>query len=272
MDQRLTPRDALKGLLQGISPERPLFLPIIFALGAKIENTPLPAYLTNPTKISSAQRQIRARVHSDGVSCYFDPNLEAEALGATIEWPTNDAPPKLHWPQNLRSPEEAAKHPRVAVAAEVIHRLKSLLRDEPLLLAGVSGPFTLATHLQQSAGRESIRSDDLPDSAVELAAATITQVATKLVEAGANVIFISEEILPTLTPQTAEVWASTLAPAINIIRFYQALPLLQITNPEAFAENSAAILQQSWDCTLCPTLSVPADATIRSRRRKAPRQ
>jgi uroporphyrinogen-III decarboxylase len=271
MDQRLTPRDALKGLLQGISPERPLFLPIVFALGAKIENTPLPAYLTNPTKITNAQRQIHTRLRSDGISCYFDPNLEVEALGATIEWPMNDAPPKLHWPGdvqkgelplNLRTPEEAAKHPRVTVAAEVIQRLKSLLRDEPLLLAGVSGPFTLATLLLQSAGRESIHRDDLPDAAIDLAAATITQIATKLAEAGASVIFIREEILPKLTPQTAEAWSATLAPAINIIRFYQALPVLQITSPQAFTENSAAIFQQNWDCVLCPTLPASPNATF----------
>ncbi|MGA7853797.1 MAG: uroporphyrinogen decarboxylase family protein [Candidatus Acidiferrales bacterium] len=259
-----TPRQTLKDLLQGTPPRHPLFLPILFNLGAKIENTPLPAYLTNPTKISSAQRQIRARVRSDGVACYFDPNLEAEALGATLEWSEDNQSAAAHWPQNLRSPEEAAKHPRVTAAAEVIHRLKSLLRDEPLLLAGVSGPFTLAARLTQQSGRESISSDNLQDSAVELAAATITQIAIKLVEAGADVIFIREDLLPALTPQTAETWASTLAPAINIIRFYQALPVLQITNPQAFAQNSAAILQQSWDCTLCPTLPASEATTFQS--------
>lgn len=257
-----TPRQALKDLLQGIAPLRPLFLPIIFNLGAKIENTPLSAYLTNPTKITNAQRQIRARLHSDAVSCYFDPNLEAEALGAVIDWPPNDEPPTLRWPQTLRIPEEASKHPRVKVAAEVIQRLKSLLRDEPLLQAGVSGPFTLAAQLTQPSGREPINRDNLPEAAIELAAATITQIATKLVEAGANVIFIREEFLPKLTPQTAEAWAATLAPAINIIRFYQALPVLQITNHQAFAENGAAISQQTWDCILCPTLPAEPNASF----------
>ncbi|MGC2001671.1 MAG: uroporphyrinogen decarboxylase family protein [Candidatus Acidiferrales bacterium] len=266
-----TPREILKQLLQGIHPPKPLFLPIIFNLGAKIENTPLPAYLTNPTKITNAQRQIRTRLRSDGVSCYFDPNLEAEALGATIEWPTSDEPPKQHWPNNPkkgelpnnpRTPEEAANHPRVKVAVEVIQRLKSLLRDEPLLQAGISGPFPLAAHLTQQSGRESINRNDLPDTAVELAAATVIQVATKLAEAGAHIIFIHEEILPTLTPQTAEAWASKLAPAINIIRFYQALPVLQITNHQAFAENSVAISQQTWDCVLCPTLPAEPNATF----------
>jgi Uroporphyrinogen decarboxylase (URO-D) len=271
MDQRLTPRDALKDLLQGASPQRPLFLPIIFALGAKIENISMRAYLANPTKITNALRQIRKRVHSDGVSCYFDPNLEAEALGATLEWPANDEPPKLHWPHhpkkgelpnNLRAPEEASKHPRVKVAVEVIQRLKSLLRDEPLLQAGVSGPFTLATQLTQQTGKESTNPDDLAEAAVELAAATITQLATKLVEAGANVILIREEILPKLTPQAAEAWAATLAPAINIIRFYQAVPVLQITSSQAFTENSSAIIQQTWDSVLCPTLPEEPNATF----------
>src|SRR5580700_9520993 len=263
MDQTPTPRQALKDLLQGIQPPRPLFLPIVFSLGAKIENVPLRDFFANPTKITNALRQIRARVRSDGVACYFDPNLEAEALGATLQWPPNDEPARLHrpnlpekreLPQALRSPEEAAKHSRVGVAVEVIERLQSLLRDEPLLLAGVSGPFTLAAQLLQRTESEAARRDDLPADAVELAAATITQISTKLVEAGANAIFIREEILPPITPQSAEAWASSLAPTFNIIRFYQALPILQITDTRSFAENNAVISNQNWDGILCHTL------------------
>ena len=263
MNPSLTPRQIVKDLLQGIKLTRPLFLPIVFSLGAKIENVPLRDFLANPTKITNALRQIRARVRSDGVACYFDPNLEAEALGATLQWHPDDKPAMLHWPhqpqkgalpEGLRSPEEAAKHPRVGVAVEVIQRLKSLLRDEPLLLAGVSGPCTLAAQLLQLTQTEAARSDDLPADAVELAAATITQIATKLVEAGANAIFIREEILPPLAPQSAESWATSLAPALNIIRFYQALPILQITDTHSFAENKAIISNQNWDCILCHTL------------------
>lgn len=257
-----TPHETLRLLLQGTNPPTPLFLPLVFSLGAKIENVPLRAYLSNPTKITNAVRQIRARLRSDGIACYCDPHLEAEALGATLEWSEDNQAATPHWPQTLRSPEEAAKHPRVSVAAEVIQRLKSLLREEPLLLAGVSGPLTLAAQITRQTGREPLHHDDPADVAVELAAATITQIATKLVEAGANVIFIREEILPTLTPQTAEAWAAALAPAINIIRFYEALPVLQITNAQAFAENSAAIFQQKWDCTVCPTLPSPPNATF----------
>jgi uroporphyrinogen-III decarboxylase len=86
----------------------------------------------------------------------------------------------------------------------VIQRLKSLLRDEPLLLAGGLGPLTLAAQFLQLNASGAIRCEDLPDTALELAAATITQIATKLVEAGANAILIREQILPVLTQQDAE--------------------------------------------------------------------
>src|SRR5438309_7397759 len=85
MEQSPTPRQMAKGLLSGIVPSRPLFLPIVFSLGAKVENVPLGTFLGNPTKISSALRQMRTHLRSDGVACYFDPYLEVEALGATLQ-------------------------------------------------------------------------------------------------------------------------------------------------------------------------------------------
>ncbi|MGB0034705.1 MAG: uroporphyrinogen decarboxylase family protein, partial [Candidatus Acidiferrales bacterium] len=151
-----TPRQIVKGLLQGTPPARPLFLPIVFSLGARVENIPLRTYLTNPTKISNSLRQIRGPLRSDGLACYFDPFLEVEALGAELRWESDEKPPSIHWPQSspkgeipagLRSPEEAAKSGRVPVALEVIRRLNSLLRDESILMAGVTGPFTLAARL-----------------------------------------------------------------------------------------------------------------------------
>lgn len=253
----------VKGMLQGIPPSRPLFLPIVFSLGARVENMPIHAFLRNPTKISNALRQIRGHLRSDGVACYFDPCLEAEALGVAVEWQTENQPLKIRWPQSaepsrlpqgLCSPEEAVKAVRVGVAIEVIRRLKSLLRDEPLLMAGVTGPFTLAARLTQLEQKDGLRREDLPDAALELAAAVMREVAAALVDAGANVIFIQEDVLPALSAESCGAWASWLEPAFNIIRFYEALPVLLLTRSRSFAENSNVILRQRWDCIVCPPL------------------
>lgn len=253
----------VKGMLQGISPPRPLFVPIVFSLGARVENLPLRTFLGNPTKISNALRQIRSHLRSDGVACYFDPCLEAEALGGALEWGREDRRPRIRWPQSaekgalpegLRSPEEAAKDSRVTIAVEVIRRLRTLLQDEPLLMAGVTGPFTLAARITQLEDEDVLRYEDLSDAALEIAGLVIRQVSTAFVEAGADLILIQEEVLPTLSAKSCATWAFLLTPAFNIIRFYEALTVLHITNGRSFAENCDLIFKQHWDCIVCPAL------------------
>src|SRR6266436_8908220 len=176
MEQSPTPRQMAKGLLSGIVPSRPLFLPIVFSLGAKVENVPLGTFLGNPTKISSALRQMRTHLRSDGVACYFDPYLEVEALAATLQRISDDRAPTIHWPrparmgelpEGLRSPEEAANSGRVPVAVEVIRRMNALPNRDFLLMAGVTGPLTLAAQLTELERKNNFHGDYLSEAAQE---------------------------------------------------------------------------------------------------------
>ena len=270
MAESPTPRQMLKDLLQGIAPPRPLFLPIVFSLGARIENLPLPSFLANSTKITNALRQIRGRLPADGVTCYFDPFLEVEALGAALRCQSDDQLPSICWPEaarkgelprGLRSPEEAVKAGRIGVAVEVIRRLNSLLREDTLLMGGASGPFTLAAQLVQFSDREFSGADDLSGSAFDLSAAMLTQVASAFVEAGAHVIFIHEDVMPRLSAESCEDWANRLSPALNIIRFYGALPVLLLTNPAAAEQNLELLVNRELEGVLCPAV----DALVRAR-------
>jgi hypothetical protein len=260
MAETFNPRQAVKGLLQGIAPPRPLFLPIVFSLGARIENLPLRNFLSNPTKISNALRQIRAHLRSDGVTCYFDPFLEAEALGGALDWDTQGQQASLRWPllgetgdlpRGLRSPVEAAKSGRVPVAVEVIARLKPLVRGQSLLMAGVTGPFTLAALLTQMGASNGNLDREPVAAAMDLAADVTAAITRAFVEAGAEIIFIREQVLPSLTAESAAEWTTRLATTINIVRFYEALPVLLLTCQDMTAANSNLIAGQVWDCILC---------------------
>jgi hypothetical protein len=262
-----TPRQILASLLQGAPPSRPLLLPIVFSLGAKIENVSPHDFLGNATKISNSLRQIRTHLRSDGVACYFDPALELEALGASPHREADGRLPAITsahsagmgtLPRSLRSPGDAAKSPGVKVAVEVISRLKSSFRDEPLLMAGVTGPFTLAARLAQLDRKDALRAEDLPASALDAAASVITAISSAFVEAGANLIFMQEEILPALSAETCQAWASLLAPTLNIVRFYEALPVLQLSRHDSFVKNAAVIFEHSWECVLCLPLEAIA--------------
>ncbi len=265
MEGNLTPRQMAKGLLTGIVPSRPLFLPIAFSIGAKVENLPLGAFLDNPTKISSSLRQMRTHLRTDGVSCYFDPFLELEALGAVLEPVSDDQPPIVHWPlparvgelpTGLRSPEEAAKNGRVPAAVEVIRRMNAFPNREFLLMAGVTGPMTLAARITRLEHTQNLRSEELCDSAQELAGSVVTQMATSFLDAGADVIFLQEEIVPDLSLESCDTWANLLAPAINVIRFYEALPVLQLATGSPVLENWDLIFQRQWDCVVCAPVEV----------------
>jgi uroporphyrinogen decarboxylase-like protein len=263
MAETINPRQAVKGLLQGIAPPRALFLPIVFSLGARIENLPLRNFLSNPTKISNALRQIRTHLRSDGVSCYFDPFLEAEAMGGALDWDVQGQQASLRWPRpgetgdlpgGLRSPDEVAKSGRVPVAVEVIARLKPFVRGQSLLIAGVTGPFTLAALLTQTNETNGNLDRDPDPAAMDLAGEVTAAVASAFVEAGADVIFIREQVLPSLTAETAAEWTTRLATTINIVRFYEALPVLLLTCQDATAANRSLIAGQAWDCVLCPEM------------------
>jgi hypothetical protein len=268
MMQDFNPRQAVRALLQSIAPQRPLFLPIVFSLGARIENVSLRNFLTNPTKISNALRQIRTHLRSDGITCYFDPYLEAEALGGVLDWASDARHPSLRWPQpshdgelpeGLCAPDETAKRGRVPIAVEVIRRLKPLVRDDFLLVAGVTGPLTLAAQLAQIDTSESARKQSPPDSALSLAAEVTPVVARALVEAGANVILIREELLPASAADLAD-WASRLASTINIVRFYEALPVLLLGRQHFAAGQLDAIFAEPLDAII----SAPIESAITS--------
>jgi len=271
MAESVSPRQMAKELLRGVLPSRPLFLPIVFSLGASVENIPLDTFLNNPTKITSSLRQMRGHLRADGVACYFDPYLEVEALGATLPLHSKDQPPTIRWrhatprgelPEGLPSPEEAVRGGRVPVAAEVIRRMNSVSNRDFLLMAGVTGPLTLAARITGLDPREKVHREDIAISALEFAASVVTQVATAFLEAGADFIVIQEDQLPAQTAEGYDLWANLLTPTINVIRFYEALPVLQLTDARSVSEHWTTLWRQPWDCVL----SLPTTAMARRQR------
>jgi hypothetical protein len=254
-----------KGLLDGVLPDRPLFVPVIFSLGARIENLALGAFLNNPTKICNALRQTQGHLRADGLVCYCDPFLEAEALGGTLEWDAQGSSASLKWsppggagklPGNLRSAEESSAGGRVPTACEILRRMASLPHRDFCLAVTVSGPFTLAARLLQlhESSERSVR--EFSEDALELANSTITEIVSSLLEAGAELVFIQEDILPPFTAEHCAVWAAALAPTINVVRFYQALPVLRIPKRTLSAQGCEFLLDHHWNCIICLPVDV----------------
>src|SRR5215831_19453826 len=123
------PISTVKALIERKPPARRLFIPLIFALAAKLENVPLPIFVSNPTKIAKSLVAIYQRLRPDGVTCYFDLFIVADALGCQLDWstgsPTLERPTRETALQMLRQPPgEVKQRGRLPVALEVVHRMQ----------------------------------------------------------------------------------------------------------------------------------------------------
>ena len=249
----------VKALLQGTTPSRPLLIPAIFSLGARLQNLPLQNFMANPTKIVNALRQIRSVLKVDGLTCYFDPFLEAEALGCKREW-RNDGSCAIACPsflsvgelrERLKPADSLSGAGYIPVACEVLRRLKTMLKDEPALVVRVTGPLSLAARL--SGDQIESPPSSPPRDLVEFVAEVTASVSKSFVEAGADIILLSEDSPPDMSSGTCDWYGSLLTPIANVIRFYEALPVVSwaATSPERLA----ALLKLSGDCALCPLLT-----------------
>src|SRR5262249_23179927 len=173
-----------------------------------------------------------------------------------VRWPVSSD--KGQVPSGLRSPEDVVKSGRVPVALEVIHRLKTVLREDALLMAGVSGPFSLAEQLGSAEVPSPRNSGETRDWMIEIATAAITEVCKALAEAGANLLFLRENTLRLHQAGVLENWVARLTPIFNIVRFYEALPVLQIVDERVVKANGRAILQSIEGCVVCASPGTPA--------------
>ncbi len=242
-----TARKAIKAWLQGETPSRPLLMPFVFSLAAKLESLPRREFLSNPTKICNGLRQIHTYLHLDGVCCYYDPFLEAEALGCHLEWNGDEArlPRPSHKQEvvlsNLGSPDTIPANGRLPIACEVFRRLKVMLANGPALMARVTGPHTLAAQLFHDP-------TDAPDRIASCAEAGMV-VARSLLEAGADAVFISEASLPEMTLSECETYTHFLEPIVNVVRFYGAMPVLQLGSADD--RTLGALASLDLQCVLC---------------------
>ncbi|MDV0447716.1 Uroporphyrinogen decarboxylase [Methanosarcinaceae archaeon Ag5] len=87
----------------------------------------------------------------EGATLPFDISLEAEALGATLDWAKPDRPPvKNHFvtdPDDLVLPENIEACGRIQVVLDAIEILKEKYADDLAIVPTTVAPFTIAGHL-----------------------------------------------------------------------------------------------------------------------------
>lgn len=211
--------DEWRRLLTGRRPNRPFFVPLIHALGAQVEGWDVEPFLHDVAKLVRGGEALWRALAVDAIVSAGPSAAEAEVLGAELDWttypPTVVTPPELHARAVRRGLERGG---RLASAIEATRRLSTTPGLDALVVAGVTGPATLAT---SSVGEEGV-----DDAAVERAGDVTREVAQSFAAAGASSVIVVEEQPP--PDGVTDRWRRVLGTIGKVVRFHRALPVVVV--------------------------------------------
>ncbi|MBK8960522.1 MAG: hypothetical protein IPM80_19430 [Proteobacteria bacterium] len=184
------PRKRVQAMAQGRGRGERVVVPLAFEVAARISARPLDEFRNDATQLANGLGELQQAVAADGVVCALASRMEWDsAAGAGLDV------------------ERITAQGAVGASLEACRRLREVHGDQLVLLAGLSGPATLAAQFEV----------DLTAACAAFAALTKAFCA-----AGADVILLMEDAG---CECGGEDWQDGVKTAANIARFHQALLL-----------------------------------------------
>jgi acetophenone carboxylase len=209
-------------------PHAPLFTPLLYAVAARIEAAPTSMMAVDATRIRKNVSELRRVLGTGTVVCAAPSGIEAEALGVPHDlstWPPRPAGPL---PAPMAAEPDLARlaaSPRLAAALGAARQLQAD-RDEPLIVAGLTGPATLLAELQQAGA-------PLDDEAgLVFVGNALAAIARLYAEAGVHLLQLCEHAPP--EEQRTDCWKGALGTIGNVARFHRVPPLLTVETGSGF--------------------------------------
>lgn len=184
------PRKRVQAMAQGRGAGERLVIPLAFDTAASISARPLEDFRHDPTQLANGLLELQRTLGADGVCVALADGMElASADGGDLDVEL--------W---------CGDGTRVAASLEACRRLRATLGDGAALLAGLTGPATLAAQFGVDEAR---------------AGAAFTALVKRYCEAGCDLVLICES-----SPSASADWTDALKTAANIARFHRAHALL----------------------------------------------
>lgn len=185
------PRKRVQAIVQGRGAGERLVIPLAFDTAASISARPLEDFRHDPTQLANGLLELHRTLGADGVCVALADGMElASADGGELDVDSL-----------------CSDGTRVAASLEACRRLRATLGDSAALLAGLTGPATLAVQF------------GIDEAAAGTAFAALVK---RYCEAGCDLVLICED-----APAVDEAaWADALKTTANIARFHRAHALL----------------------------------------------
>ena len=184
------------------------WVPFVGCHAAKLIGVDAETYFKSADLIVQGMTAAVERYRPDGIPALFDLQLEAEALGCSLQWAQSNPPAVASHPlesgmklADLKIPGE--QDGRFPIVLEAMRRLSASLGSEKALYGLITGPFTLALHLL---GTE-IFYQMIDDPAnvhglMEFATQVGINTARMFVEAGMEIIAVVDPMTSQISPDS----------------------------------------------------------------------
>jgi uroporphyrinogen decarboxylase len=211
-------KQLLFNALKGKKTERPAWVPFVGCHGGALIDKPAETYLQSVDLMVEGTRKAMELYNPDGIPVNFDLSVEAEALGCGLRWSAENPPAIVDHVLADKTigelPAVESAPGRIEDVVRVIERLKQ--EDPDVGLYGlVTGPFTLALHLQGT----DIFMDmyDKPEKVKELLEFTMQvgrKVADLYIDAGIDIVSLVDPMTSQISPQAFREFISPFATQI----------------------------------------------------------
>ena len=187
-----TLREIVVKVLHGGKQARVPFMPLVCTHAARLEQVTVQKMLSDPALLARAVQNAQRLYNYDMVINVFDPTIEAEACGCPVNWISDEDVPVLedHLPVDSMSEQAVSdikSKGRLPVILEATKRLKINLGRTIAIAGVVTGPLTLAGHLNGSDIIDALHSDpEAAKSIIELAGRVCLEVCKAYCELAAR--------------------------------------------------------------------------------------
>lgn len=180
-------RKRAQAIAQGRGRSERLVIPLAFEVAARISARPLAEFRNDATQLANGLGELQQALQADGVVC---------ALASRMEWESAAS-------AGLDA-DHIVAHGAVAASLEACRRLREVHGDNLAVLAGLTGPASLAAQFAVDVG---------------VACGAFGALVKAFCAAGADVILLLEDADPDCS---GDAWQDGVKTAANIARFHQA--------------------------------------------------
>jgi uroporphyrinogen decarboxylase len=238
MTMDLSSKELVNNLFRLREVPRLPFIPWISSFAAGLEQVSIQDMYADPGLLSTALLNAQELFGYDAITMGFDTSLEAEACGCELDWMADDSalPRVVSHPlsegesyQDLEKQDFLQKG-RIPVFLEALKRISVLRGKQVALLGVVTGPFTLARHLQgESFLVDPEHIPDVDKQAIKTSGSICLKLCRKYCETGVDVIVIADELLGKIPPHLYALAASALKSIWNVTGFFNRPSLIVTT-------------------------------------------